>query len=296
MRSLSRSLEFSGNTPAARRLRMTAVCLAAWIGVALLFSVQRLVGIALGRTEPAWESLALDAFIPWGGWALLTPLIAFLVRRLPLSSHYPRRLLLHVPLGIAVGVMHSLIVATITPLFLWRPSFLPIRDIFAGRLASTIAIETLIYLMVAAALYAWAYASEAQRQGADRQRLVLQLAEIRNQNSDTEFIAVPVRDGVLRLPIHSIEWVQAEDNYVRLHAGRQSHLLRMTLNDLERKLASRDFVRVHRSTMVRVGNVARLSRTRANGYTVVLDSGVQLRVSKRHWRNVETLIQAPLTP
>lgn len=285
------SLEPLSDTPIARRLRFTAMCLAAWTGVALLFSIQKLVGFAIKGTEPLWDRIALEALIPWGGWALLTPLIAHAVKRLPLTSARRYRLLMHVPLGIGVGILHSFVVASIMPLFLWRPSLLPIRDMFAGRLASSISLETLIYLMVAAALYAWSYASEAQRQGAERQRLVLQLAEIRNHDGDSDSITVPARDGLIRLPLRSIEWVQAEDNYVRLHVGNRSHLLRGTLAELERKLADRNFVRVHRSAIVSVANVTRVNRAGTNGCTVVLASGAQLRVSRRHRRDLETAIQ-----
>lgn len=292
-----RSLETYSDTAIRRRLRFTAICLAAWTGVAVLFSIQKLVGFALKGTDPAWDRIALEVLIPWGGWALLTPLIAFSVKRLPLTSDRPQRLLLHVPIGIAVGILHSLLVASITPLFLWRPSFLPIRDMFAGRLASSISLETLIYLMVAAALYAWSYAGEAERQGEERERLVLQLAEIRNQELDSDSITVPARDGLIRLPVRSIEWVQAEDNYVRLHAGNRSHLLRATLAELERKLAARNFVRVHRSAIVSVSSVARVNRT-GTRYTIVLDSGAQLPVSRRHRRDLELAMQnrSPLRP
>src|SRR4029077_6667976 len=75
----------------------------------------------------------------------------------------PGRVLLHVPIGIAVGLLHSLLVAAITPLFIWQPSFAPIRDMFAGRLASAIAGETLIYFLVGAVLYAFVYASESRQ-------------------------------------------------------------------------------------------------------------------------------------
>ena len=278
------------DTPLGRRLRFTAICLAAWTGVALLFSIQHLVGFAVKGTSPAWDRVALGALIPWGAWALLTPLIALAVKRLPLT-YRPQRLLLHLPIGIGVGLLHSLIVASITPLFLWRPSFLPIRDMLAGRLASTIALETLIYLMVAAALYAWSYATEAQRHDEERQRLVLQLAEIRNHEPELDSIAVPTRDGLKRIPLRSIDWIQAEDNYVRLHAGSQSYLLRTTLAELERKLATRNFLRVHRSAIVSVAKVARLKRSGAGRYSVVLDGGVQLRVSRRHRRDLETRIR-----
>jgi hypothetical protein len=55
-----------------------------------------------------------------------------------------------------------LLVAAITPLFIWKPSFLPIRDMFRDRLASAIAPDFLVYLFVAAVLYATGYAAQSR--------------------------------------------------------------------------------------------------------------------------------------
>lgn len=276
----------SENDGVSSRLRVLATGLAAWTLIAALFSVQRLVSFAAKGVSPAWDQLAIGSLIPWGAWALLTPVILAAVTRLPLDGK-PARLLLHLPIGIGVGIVHSFIVASITPLFLWRPSLLPIRDMFAGRLASSVAVETLIYCMVAAVLYTWRLRDE-------RQRLELRLAEV--TSPDHHHLGVPTPRGLIRVPIASIEWVQADDNYVRLHTNGRSHLLRGTLADLERRLGPSDFVRVHRSTMVRLGMIARLERTAANRYSVVLTNGVELRVSRAHRRAVESLLRGQPTP
>jgi two-component system, LytTR family, response regulator len=263
-----------------RRLRLTGISIGAWTGIAALFSFQRLLALAVRGTDPAWGRLALEMTITWGGWALLTPLISLIVRRLPLRFDKPWRPILHVPAGIGVGLLHSLVVATITPLFIWRPSFLPMRDMFTGRLVSAVAFETLIYFMVAGVMYAYIYAARLREAGSP------------TPNPDS--IAVPDRGGLVRVPVESIDWVQAEDNYVRLHAGGRSHLFRATLASFEKRLAPSDFVRVHRSAMVRVPRIAELKRGGADRYTVLLTNGTQLRVSRAYRKRVADAIQAPL--
>jgi DNA-binding LytR/AlgR family response regulator len=221
-----------------------------------------------------------------------------------------------VPIGIGVGLLHSLLVATITPLFIWRPSFLPIRDMFAGRLASAIAFETVVYFLVVAVLYAFVYASESrQRQIAmtqaeasleraqldmrhleeKRQQLASRLNEV-SRTQETDSLAVPARDGVVKVPVGSIDWLQAEDNYVRLHAAGRSHLVRTTLSALEKRLASSDFVRIHRSAVVSVARIARLRRLASDRYAVVLTDGAQLRVSRAYRKRVVAAVRTPLTP
>jgi LytTr DNA-binding domain len=296
---------------------MVTLAVAAWTVIAALFSLQRIYAVAARGMATRWDHLALEMGVMWGTWAVLTPLIIFIVRRLPLPSEHPGRVLLHVPIGIGIGLLHSLLVAAITPLFIWRPSFAPIRDMFAGRLAGAIAFETLIYFLVVSVLYAFTYASESrQRQIAmtraeaglaraqldakdlddKRRQLALQLEGISNGSQESDSLAVPARDGVFKVPVGSIDWLQAEDNYVRLHTAGRSHLVRTTLGALEKKLASRDFVRIHRSAVVSVSRIARLRRLDSDSYAVVLTNGAQLRVSRAYRKRVVDAVGTPLTP
>ena len=202
-------------------------------------------------------------------------------------------------------------------MFIWRPSFAPIRDMFAGRLASAIASETLIYFLVVAVLYVFVYASQSkQRQNAmmraeaglvraqldakdledKRRQLALQLQGTSNRRQETDSLAVPARDGVVKVPVSSIDWLQAEDNYVRLHTAGRSHLVRTTLGALEKRLASRDFVRIHRSAVVSVSRIAGLRRLASDSYAVILTSGAQLRVSRAYRKRVVEAVGTPLTP
>ncbi|HEV7836882.1 MAG TPA: histidine kinase [Gemmatimonadaceae bacterium] len=147
--------------------RIAAYTLAAWAGIALLFYCQRAYLASAAYRTPVRDRLALEIGIVWGSWALLTGLVLYIVRRIPLQSDQQWRLLLHIPLGIAVALLHSALVAAITPLFLWRPAFAPMRDMFRGRIASAIAFDTVVYLLVAAVLYAILYAARSRQRELD---------------------------------------------------------------------------------------------------------------------------------
>jgi len=272
------------NAEVPRRLRWVAVALGAWSIVAGLFLLQRLLALAMKGIDPRWDRIALELIVAWGGWAALTPLVFYVVRRLPLPSGNAWRVLLHLPIGIAVGVAHSLLVAIVTPLFIWRPSLAPMRDMFKGRLANTVAFETLIYFMVAGVLYACIYA--------------VQMRQRRQQGESAlpDSLTIPERDGLLRVPVASIDWLQAEDNYVRLYAGGRSHLVRATLSSLEQKLAASDFVRIHRSAMVPISRIAKLKRLGSDRHVVVLADGTQLRVSRAYKKRVVDAMEPPLAP
>jgi hypothetical protein len=58
----------------------------------------------------------------------------------------------------------------------------------------------------------------------------------------------------------TVDWLEAEENYVRLHAGRESYLVRRTLAGLEERLDPARFVRVHRSHIVNLAASANCTR------------------------------------
>lgn len=80
--------------------------------------------------------------------------------------------------------------------------------------------------------------------------------------------------------VSDIEWVEAAGNYVRLHAGKDVHLMRGTLTALEQQLDPDQFVRIHRSTIVNLEAVRELQPWFAGDYVVMLRNGGQLRLSR----------------
>jgi two-component system LytT family response regulator len=83
-----------------------------------------------------------------------------------------------------------------------------------------------------------------------------------------------------------VDWVQAEGNYVRLHIGDESHLIRNTMHAIEARLGA-EFVRIHRSRIVNVGKVQEL-RVATNGeYEVILRNGRAVRVSRLYRDKVQ---------
>lgn len=97
-----------------------------------------------------------------------------------------------------------------------------------------------------------------------------------------ERIAVKTGTRTVLLDPAAIEWVEAADNYVRLHAGRERHLLRGSLAGTADRLDEARFVRIHRSAIVNLEHVAEL-RSRPSGDGVVrLHSGTELPLSRRY--------------
>jgi two-component system LytT family response regulator len=92
--------------------------------------------------------------------------------------------------------------------------------------------------------------------------------------------------------VADIDWIEASDYYVRLHAGGRSHLLRETLQELEARLDPRRFVRAHRSAMVAVDRVAELRADGAGRPVLVLRDGTRVPVSRSRREQVELALRA----
>ncbi|HEV2860626.1 MAG TPA: LytTR family DNA-binding domain-containing protein [Pyrinomonadaceae bacterium] len=97
---------------------------------------------------------------------------------------------------------------------------------------------------------------------------------------------------VFFLKADEIDYVGAEDYYVRVHVGRKGHLLRETMNELESKLDPAQFVRIHRSTIVNLERIRELQQLFNGEYVVVLRDGTELKLSRSRREHLERLLGA----
>lgn len=106
------------------------------------------------------------------------------------------------------------------------------------------------------------------------------LQALRNQNLPSQRLVIKSGARMLFLQPEKIEWVEAEKDYVRLHVGKETHLVRETMNSFEKKLESRHFVRVHRSTIVNLDFVKEMKPLPSGEYDIVMRDGTPLRLSR----------------
>jgi two-component system LytT family response regulator len=81
-----------------------------------------------------------------------------------------------------------------------------------------------------------------------------------------------------------IDWIEASGNYVRIHSGEKSYLIRGTMNSMERKLDPALFIRIHRSFIVNVDSIKELESWFHGDYKVVLKNGKELVLSRNYRR------------
>jgi two-component system LytT family response regulator len=106
------------------------------------------------------------------------------------------------------------------------------------------------------------------------------LRAIRAKNLPAQRLVIKSGSRMLFLHPEKIEWVEADKDYVRLHVGKENHLVRETMNDIEKKLESDRFVRVHRSTIVNLDYVKQMQPLPSGEYDISMRDGTQLRLSR----------------
>jgi two-component system LytT family response regulator len=121
-----------------------------------------------------------------------------------------------------------------------------------------------------------------RRQAGDiQQRLSELLAQEANAAPrQPERLAIKSQGRILFLRSNDIDWVEAADNYVKLHVGRETHPLRDTMTALEKKLPANRFLRISRSTIVNVDQIKELHSMLHGEHTVVLRNGTRLTLTR----------------
>ncbi len=99
-------------------------------------------------------------------------------------------------------------------------------------------------------------------------------------------IWVPTRSGAVFVPIETIDWIEAQRDYVMLHTATRSHIVRMSMRALEEKLDPDQLVRVHRSAFARPGNVVEVQRMGKTINALVLRDGAIVQVGPNYSKAV----------
>lgn len=95
-------------------------------------------------------------------------------------------------------------------------------------------------------------------------------------------IPVKTNGRVIFISVPEIDWVGSADNYVELHVGTHSHLIRDTLTKMEQQLPPEKFVRISRTAIVNVDRVQELQPLFHGEYSITLRTGVKLTLSRSH--------------
>ncbi len=105
-------------------------------------------------------------------------------------------------------------------------------------------------------------------------------------------LLVPGREGTIVVDVDTIDWIEAADYYVSIHAGGRTHLLRETMADLEGRLDPARFFRAHRSAIVNLDRVRTIRPLFHGDAELVLSTGDEVRLSRTRRAEFARLFRA----
>lgn len=121
---------------------------------------------------------------------------------------------------------------------------------------------------------------ERRRAGDLGKRLLALVQDLKPEPQKLDRLVVKSGGRVFFLRTDELDWIEAAGNYVRLHLSEDAHLFRETMNNMEARLDTNRFVRIHRSRIVNTDRIKELQPWFNGEYVVVLQNGTRLTLSR----------------
>ena len=118
--------------------------------------------------------------------------------------------------------------------------------------------------------------------------------QVGTKDSYLQRVTIDLPGKVRVVPVEEIRFITAEDAYVKIHTDDEAYLLRERMHVLEDRLAPTDFVRIHRSTIVRLDLIETVLHSSGGDYAVRLKTGEKLDVSRSRREDLLDQLQAGL--
>jgi two-component system LytT family response regulator len=130
--------------------------------------------------------------------------------------------------------------------------------------------------------------AQVMRDRRDRTTSFESLESLLRRRQVPQRIAIRKNGRVIFVTIEEIDWIEAADNYVYLHCGGETHVLRETIREMEVRLDPARFVRVHRSAIVNIDRIKELQPWFRGDYRVILLDGTELTLTKNHREKLDS--------
>jgi two-component system LytT family response regulator len=129
--------------------------------------------------------------------------------------------------------------------------------------------------------------------GESARQMLTVLDAIANPRRYLSRLAVRSGERTIFLTTDDVEWIEAEQNYVRVHAGRAAHLLHVPMNTIEISLDPERFLRIHRSYIVNVQHIRQVWTLAHRQFVLELASGERLQSGRTYGEKIRTVLSNP---
>jgi hypothetical protein len=201
--------------------------------------------------------------------SLATLAVFALVRRYPVEADsVPRRAAFHVLADAALTVVMIVLAGILAALFLNEDH----RPLFVA-LGSQLAVDGPILFFCLLILTVIAHAIRNLR---------IRRAQAATQAGYLTTVPVKSRNRTEIVNLAEVRWIETQGNYLALHVGDATHLIRETSRSFEARIDPARFLRIHRQTIVAVDAIQRVEALASGDAAVFLTGGAELRASRNY--------------
>ena len=118
------------------------------------------------------------------------------------------------------------------------------------------------------------------------------LEQLQSRPRYLERIAVKEEGRVFFVRVEDINWIEAQDNYVRVHTRKGDYMIRQPIRSFERELDPKHFVRIHRSAIIHIDRISELQQWFHRDYRVILQDGTKLPLSRRYREQLRSVLRS----
>ena len=108
------------------------------------------------------------------------------------------------------------------------------------------------------------------------------------------YLVIRIDDRSFLIKTSTIDWIEAAGNYVRVHRGKESSLVRKPMKVIELELSTKKFIRIHRSAIVNIDRIKELQRMFHGEFKIILNSGTRLTLSRHYLKNFQRIVGGTL--
>lgn len=112
------------------------------------------------------------------------------------------------------------------------------------------------------------------------------------QAQPDEQLRIVVKDGgeIQIIPTSEVVYIEAYDDYVKIHTKNKYHLKKKTMNHYEKVLNPADFVRIHRSFIININALSKIESYDKNSYQATLINGCKIPVSRSSYSSLKSIL------
>ncbi len=257
----------------------------AWTAYGVFFASQSIIrqGISKGFADLPRH------LVPWllcaYCWAILTPLVLRLASRFPFAKgRFLQAFFVHIPAAVGLSLMQLGLYSAVATLISGSGVSRAV-GLYRELVLEEFHQSVLVYSLIIAIYSAHQFLFKPDRIDDKTAQQTISPAEYLSR------VSIKVNGRIVLLNIEDVEWITSEGNYVSLHSKGKAYLLRETMDRIEKKLDPDAFVRLRRSTIVRIDQIQELHPTSKGEFEVFLKDGTRLSSTRRYRKNLQTALK-----